>query len=226
MRSVRSGFTLIELLVVIAIIAILAAILFPVFARTRENARRAACWSNLRQLGIGLHMYSQDYDEMFPIGGSAEWQWFCNPKLEFVRALYPYVSNRNLFYCSSADALADLNSRADLPDPIKAWAETLRTTDANWAAGNIAYFYYSYLGNAEGWQTPWRPTAPNNIGFPPRILSQVDDDPSRRWLMSDPFRSGTPFFPHAFGHAEGLHILYLDGHVKPLVGRPIDNFDK
>lgn len=62
----HTGFTLIELLVVIAIIAILAAILFPVFARARENARRASCLSNLKQIGLGIMMYTQDYDEHLP----------------------------------------------------------------------------------------------------------------------------------------------------------------
>ncbi len=64
-RCLFKGFTLIELLVVIAIIAILAAILFPVFARARENARRASCQSNLKQVGLGIMQYVQDYDERY-----------------------------------------------------------------------------------------------------------------------------------------------------------------
>src|SRR5690349_4775228 len=66
--ALRSGFTLIELLVVIAIIALLAAILFPVFARARENARRASCQSNLKQIGLGIMQYTQDYDDRLPVG--------------------------------------------------------------------------------------------------------------------------------------------------------------
>lgn len=66
-RVEKSGFTLIELLVVISIIAVLAAILFPVFARARENARRTSCVSNLKQIGLGMMMYLQDYDERFPL---------------------------------------------------------------------------------------------------------------------------------------------------------------
>src|SRR6478672_9290490 len=67
-KSHPSGFTLIELLVVIAIIAILAAILFPVFARARESARRATCLSNLKQLGTSFQMYAQDWEETYPSG--------------------------------------------------------------------------------------------------------------------------------------------------------------
>ncbi len=73
----RRGFTLIELLVVIAIIAILAAILFPVFAQAREKARQASCISNMRQIGTSVRMYSQDYDEEFPMGtypGPRNWE--------------------------------------------------------------------------------------------------------------------------------------------------------
>lgn len=72
----KSGFTLIELLVVIAIIAILAAILFPVFARARENARKASCSSNMKQLGLGFIQYLQDFDERYPKAGN--WQVWGN----------------------------------------------------------------------------------------------------------------------------------------------------
>lgn len=70
-RPTKLAFTLIELLVVIAIIAILAAILFPVFARARENARRSTCVSNLKQLGLGMMQYTQDYDEKYPQGSAS-----------------------------------------------------------------------------------------------------------------------------------------------------------
>jgi len=69
----RRGFTLIELLVVIAIIAILAAILFPVFAQARDQARKTTCLSNMKQLGLGVMMYLQDYDELFPTSGASWW---------------------------------------------------------------------------------------------------------------------------------------------------------
>ncbi len=92
----RRGFTLIELLVVIAIIAILAAILFPVFARAREKARQTSCLSNLKQIGLGLLMYAQDYDEVLP--RSAQ---YTAPDLVipeggpdyWFEAIYPQVNN-------------------------------------------------------------------------------------------------------------------------------------
>ena len=94
----RKGFTLIELLVVIAIIAILAAILFPVFARAREKARQASCLSNLKQLGLGLMMYVQDYDERYL--GSVYSQSNNAPSGTFWgNAIYPYVKNEQLFLC-------------------------------------------------------------------------------------------------------------------------------
>jgi len=97
------GFTLIELLVVIAIIAILAAILFPVFAQAREKARQSACLSNLKQIGTGLMMYVQDYDEAYPCnwyGGL----WPTTPdgkQYKWMDAVSPYVKNEQVFTCPS-----------------------------------------------------------------------------------------------------------------------------
>jgi prepilin-type N-terminal cleavage/methylation domain-containing protein/prepilin-type processing-associated H-X9-DG protein len=106
-RSVRFGFTLIELLVVIAIIAILAAILFPVFAQAREKARQTSCLSNIKQQGLAVHMYAQDYDETLP-----PW-WVSNTPNNAQPAGYddihywyvgllPYVKSREIFRCPSA----------------------------------------------------------------------------------------------------------------------------
>lgn len=94
----RSGFTLIELLVVIAIIAILAAILFPVFARAREKARQTSCLSNVKQIALGLTMYLQDYDEVWVVDcgwdqSSLHWHWHDK--------IFPYVKNAQIFDCPS-----------------------------------------------------------------------------------------------------------------------------
>ncbi|BCM88984.1 hypothetical protein IAD21_00826 [Abditibacteriota bacterium] len=100
------AFTLIELLVVIAIIAILAAILFPVFARARENARKASCLSNMKQIGLGLMQYTQDYDEKYPQryynvpGGYMSWR----------NQLQPYVKSTQLFSCPSNPKNATVSS--------------------------------------------------------------------------------------------------------------------
>ncbi len=91
----RRGFTLIELLVVIAIIAILAAILFPVFARAREKARQTQCTSNLKEISLAILMYAQDYDERLPD--------HCGQRTAncWAVSIYPYVKNTQLFACPS-----------------------------------------------------------------------------------------------------------------------------
>jgi prepilin-type N-terminal cleavage/methylation domain-containing protein/prepilin-type processing-associated H-X9-DG protein len=94
----RKGFTLIELLVVIAIIAILAAILFPVFAKAREKARQITCASNLKQLGLGYIQYYQDYDENFPVGQAGGCPW-PTAGIGWAGAIYPYVKSAGVYAC-------------------------------------------------------------------------------------------------------------------------------
>jgi prepilin-type N-terminal cleavage/methylation domain-containing protein len=123
----RKGFTLIELLVVIAIIAILAAILFPVFAQARDKARQATCTSNTKQWGTAMMMYIQDYDETFPLSfnlsapgapaniwqylhtvpvnwrasvTSANWRWWSYP-IFWGNSIYPYIKNYGIYGCPS-----------------------------------------------------------------------------------------------------------------------------
>lgn len=96
-RSLASGFTLIELLVVIAIIAILAAILFPVFAQAREKARQTSCLNNMKQVGLGVLQYVQDYDNLLPIADGT------TPSMYVVGArIMPYVKNFGVFKCPSS----------------------------------------------------------------------------------------------------------------------------
>jgi prepilin-type N-terminal cleavage/methylation domain-containing protein len=118
-RRSLSGFTLIELLVVIAIIAILAAILFPVFAQAREKARQSSCASNLKQLGTAVLMYTQDYDETYPTGIQQDWwdsTWY--------RVTASYIKNDGVFRCPSDPGLEMKRVRSGLvpvsPMPLMA----------------------------------------------------------------------------------------------------------
>src|SRR5262245_22817841 len=101
-RDASAGFTLIELLVVIAIIAILAAILFPVFAQAREKARAASCTSNLKQLGIAMRMYQDDYDGITIPAYNFGHGWRKCPFYIWPDFIQPYVKNIQIFACPSA----------------------------------------------------------------------------------------------------------------------------
>ncbi len=108
----RRGFTLIELLVVIAIIAILAAILFPVFAKARAKARQTSCLSNVRQIATGILSYAQDYDECIPtesgalLGGGVDWgnpgASSAVPNTSWSGVCQPYIKNLQIWYCPEA----------------------------------------------------------------------------------------------------------------------------
>ena len=98
MKSNRSfGFTLIELLVVIAIIAILAAILFPVFAQAREKARATSCLSNGKQIGLGFMQYVQDFDETYP--HQQFYNVTANKWYHWQAAIQPYIKSHDVYRC-------------------------------------------------------------------------------------------------------------------------------
>lgn len=121
-KSVKKGFTLIELLVVIAIIAILAAILFPVFARARENARRASCQSQVKQIVLGVKQYSQDYDEFFPDPANSMGTAALGAGTS---AVATYVNSTQIFQCPSEATTTNLG-----PSDY-AWAPTTQLNETS-----------------------------------------------------------------------------------------------
>jgi prepilin-type N-terminal cleavage/methylation domain-containing protein len=223
MSRYRCGFTLIELLVVIAIISILAAILFPVFARAREQAKRIACVSRLRQMGMALHMYAPDYDGCFPV------EPFCgNPHprpSQLLDGLYPYIKSRHMYYCPSDRATeqwASLPEGHFFPGSPAGQPDSVIDTDENWARGHITYLYYSFLC----YDTPASGGAGRHYKFTPRIL--ITSCNPGTWLMSDYNRHWAGNRPHGHPEAEeggGLNVLRLDGSVFFLHGKTVDGYN-
>jgi prepilin-type N-terminal cleavage/methylation domain-containing protein/prepilin-type processing-associated H-X9-DG protein len=191
------GFTLIELLVVIAIIAILAAILFPVFARARENARRAACLSNLKQIGLGIMMYSQDYDEHYPVQTNYQISNYAtSASPNWIVEIQPYVKSWQLFVCPSA-------------------------TDATSGApsGNSKT---NYLGNGVVLQRSLSLAA---IDSPASIILASEISTNSYWSFLRPGSSDMTASPPKYSywiydsnysnlHFDGGNLLFADGHVK------------
>jgi len=215
------AFNLIELLVVIAIIAILAAILFPVFGRARENARRSSCQSNLKQIGLGLVQYSQDYDERLPLGKDSS-----NYRI-WIDRIDPYVKNSQVGICPSQ-------------------SETTGSTPPTYDIYITQYFNrpLSYVMNNVYWNTT--PDIGLLVGA---AIPSIEDTSGTVWAadgsrgpsaqFDDYQLSGSggtgggglqvnltaqpPYIDSDSGnnqgaftgrHFEGANILFVDGHVK------------
>jgi prepilin-type N-terminal cleavage/methylation domain-containing protein len=217
----RSGFTLIELLVVIAIIAILAAILFPVFAQAREKARQATCLSNLRQVGLGFKMYVQDYDETFPPVNFSYWE----VQPEMLKAVDPYIKNKTIWAC---------------PNFIARYTNWTSPENA-WDKGEPGYYIWLF----KDWAMPpnYDPNSTQNWILPPLKESDevsqyyqwgfttADDEKNilltdrfeatQDWDCSIPGPSGLTVQMHMQNGLQPLHsapkgtvALWSDGHVK------------
>lgn len=183
----QPGFTLIELLVVICIISLLAAILFPVFSRARENARRTVCQSNLRQIGLGFAQYIQDFDDRLPTRALGN--------LDIHTRLQEYIKNRNIFVCP-----AQLNQHL----VGSTGAETSVIVN-----GSNTTSYAMGFDLASG----GLPTNIATIQYASRqvIVGEIPGAVDR----SVPFNSinDARFLP-AIRHLEGTNLLFVDGHVK------------
>ena len=195
----KSAFTLIELLVVIAIIAILAAILFPVFARARENARRSSCTSNLKQIGLGIIQYQQDYDEKYPPlrggnGGASD-----NNVDGVFAIIQPYLKSTQILQCPS---------------------ETKPGTPTAAAGGYSDYAYNVLLGYDFGpFQSRGLSIAAITQSSLTVMVCDYDSGNSDSWAQSAT-NNGLAQFPTGVAqrHLETQNFLFCDGHVKSLKG--------
>jgi prepilin-type N-terminal cleavage/methylation domain-containing protein/prepilin-type processing-associated H-X9-DG protein len=195
----RRGFTLIELLVVIAIIAILAAILFPVFARAREKARQTSCLNNVKQLQLAILMYVQDYDETFPLaqnadaGGGTAYRWYY--------LIDPYVKNKQSWVCPSWRS-------------YRHYSTVLQTYGWNTATNGMGYYNLvprTWTGRRLRLSEIPKPAETINIGD-----EQLSDDPALAGGWRGYLAAGTlSRLPTT--HNEGGNYGFIDGHAKWLL---------
>lgn len=200
--SSHRGFTLIELLVVIAIIAILAAILFPVFSRARENARRASCQSNMKQLGLGFVQYMQDYDSTYP-----RWKYAYNSGTTLATwdvVLLPYTKSVQLLTCPSdsfspevtVSAYSNANVKRSYTMPRNVSENGL--SDAAIPAPAKTILLAERRGCYNNGNAHWEACATaENLGEQLRRNGTSDQD---------------------YRHLSTSNFLYFDGHVKAAPG--------
>jgi prepilin-type N-terminal cleavage/methylation domain-containing protein/prepilin-type processing-associated H-X9-DG protein len=227
-KSYRKGFTLIELLVVIAIIAILAAILFPVFARARENARRASCQSNLKQIGLGILQYTQDYDELMV---TSMRRGATGTGFIWANMVQPYVKSKQLFQCPSDTKTAEANPgywQDGPPATERLHTSYLYNTDIGGIFGSPGVSQAAIQNVAttvmvfDGGSIP--------VGSNPLVWAQKDGPfVTKPWVDTDVTTGGgsdSDFGgPHP-RHLETAAVLFVDGHVKSLRADKFYNISK
>lgn len=197
MRRTSKGFTLIELLVVIAIIAILAAILFPVFARARENARRASCMSNEKQIALGMMMYVQDYDDHFP----AHYGYIQSGTVYFwAFVLQPYTKSTQVFFCPS---------------------DTLHTTSNVLSSGSLSYGYNFLTLSPNSVNPNGLGISLAAIKYPSATIMTGDTGLNSNSYVITPSSYAASIQPSA-SHLGGCNFSFVDGHVKWLQTGPVN----
>lgn len=202
----QSGFTLIELLVVIAIIALLAAILFPAFAKAREAARRASCSSNLKQIALSITQYNQEYDEHYVRATSFDGSAFFGWRL----ALAPYLKSDQVFHCPSSQNELNVSGRTDyfINANLSAYTAIFNTTGINESLVVVPSITI-LLGDGSYDQTyVYTNPSPSFSGTSSSTTSGLGD-------YCRNFTDDTPASdPASARHLGGANYVFCDGHIK------------